>query len=200
AEVLAEHRIIPRTPRSRKLLDNDPGAPHLRSRTLQGRSSASNPPGGMFRGSSPRRGAGSSSGDAMNGDLIVLVVITFAAAVVNGALGHGFSSLTVPFALFFYTNRALNPALVLTEVVINGSLLYMSRSSLPAIWRRLIPIVLGLVPGIVVGASLLPRVNAEWLKLFVYLVLLPLILCQAAGVRRPVRLTASLSLPFGVGL
>ena len=54
-------------------------------------------------------------------DLVVLVLITFVAATVNGALGYGFSSITVPVALLFYTNRILNPALVLVELVINGT-------------------------------------------------------------------------------
>ncbi len=34
-------------------------------------------------------------------DLIILVAIAFFAAIVNGALGHGFSSMTVPVALLF---------------------------------------------------------------------------------------------------
>ena len=35
----------------------------------------------------------------------------------NGALGYGFSSITVPLALLFLSNRTLNPALsVLLEV------------------------------------------------------------------------------------
>jgi uncharacterized membrane protein YfcA len=133
-------------------------------------------------------------------ELTVLVLITVAAAVVNGALGHGFSSITVPVALLFYTGRVLNPALVLLEVGINTYVLLMARSFLPAVWRRLLPIVLGLLPGIAVGALLLSRVNAEWLKLLVYGVLLPLILLQAAGVRRPVRMTPSVGVPFGLGL
>jgi uncharacterized membrane protein YfcA len=33
--------------------------------------------------------------------VVTLVLITFLAATVNGALGYGFSSLTVPFALLF---------------------------------------------------------------------------------------------------
>src|SRR5215218_5060430 len=36
--------------------------------------------------------------------VIVLAAITFLAATVNGAIGYGFSSLTVPVALVFYTN------------------------------------------------------------------------------------------------
>ena len=49
--------------------------------------------------------------------VIVLAGIALFAAFVNGALGYGFSSLTVPLALVFYTNRILNPAVVLIEVL-----------------------------------------------------------------------------------
>ena len=131
---------------------------------------------------------------------LVLVLIASVAAIVNGALGHGFSSITVPVALLFSTNRILNPALVLVEVGINTYVLLRSRSSLGAVCKRLVPIVLGLIPGIVLGSLLLSTVNPEWLKLLVYASLLPLILLQAAGVRRPVRLTAAVGAPFGTGL
>ena len=77
-------------------------------------------------------------------DLLVLVLITLCAAVVNGALGHGFSSITVPVALLFYTNRVLNPALVLVEVVINGYILLINRKSVPVVWKRVLPIFAGL--------------------------------------------------------
>src|SRR5437660_2963906 len=136
----------------------------------------------------------------MNEVSLVLVLITLVAAMVNGALGHGFSSITVPVALLFYTNRLFNPSLVLVEVGINSYVTFMNRLSLPRVGRRLVPIVLGLLPGVITGALLLSRVNAEWLKLFVYGVLLPLILLQAAGIRRPVRLTARVATPFGMGL
>jgi uncharacterized protein len=38
-----------------------------------------------------------------------LIVITLGAAFVNGALGYGFSSITVPLVLLFLSNRVLNP-------------------------------------------------------------------------------------------
>ena len=50
---------------------------------------------------------------------IILAGIAFFAAFVNGAIGYGFSSLTVPLALVFLTNRILNPAVVIIEVFIN---------------------------------------------------------------------------------
>ena len=55
----------------------------------------------------------------MDSTQIALVFITLGAAIVNGALGYGFSSITVPIALLFLTNRVLNPALVPIEVALN---------------------------------------------------------------------------------
>jgi uncharacterized membrane protein YfcA len=133
-------------------------------------------------------------------DLPALVLITFVAAVVNGALGHGFSSLAVPVALLFYTNRILNPALVLVEVVINSYILVTSRKSVPVVWRRVVPIFLGLIPGIIGGAYLLSQVNPGWLRFFVFLVLLPLILLQAGGFRRPIHSERAVGIPFGASV
>src|SRR2546425_6622357 len=73
--------------------------------------------------------------DVTTGSL-ALVVITLLAATVNGALGYGFSSITVPVALLFYTNRILNPALVWVEVPLNAYVLWLNRASIPNVWRR----------------------------------------------------------------
>ena len=132
--------------------------------------------------------------------VIVLAGITLAAAFVNGALGYGFSSLTVPVALVFYANRVLNPALVIIEVFINLYVLYINRSSIQAVWKRVFPIIIGLVPGVVVGSLFLVSLNPGWIKFFTYAALLPLILVQAAGVRRPIERERLIGLPFGMGL
>src|SRR5213083_3576297 len=96
--------------------------------------------------------------------VIVLAGITLFAAFVNGALGYGFSSLTVPVALVFYTNRILNPALVLIEVFINLYVLVINRASVPAVWRRVYPILIGLLPGVALGSYLLASIHPGWLK------------------------------------
>src|SRR5579864_7415494 len=88
-----------------------------------------------------------------------LLAITLFAATVNGALGYGFSSLTVPVAVLFYANRILNPALVVVEVVVNTYALVMNRNAVPRVWRRTLPILGGLVPGVIVGSVLLSSIN-----------------------------------------
>ena len=132
--------------------------------------------------------------------VIVLAGITLLAAFVNGALGYGFSSLTVPVALVFYTNRILNPALVVIEVFINLYVLFINRDSVPAVWKRVVPILIGLLPGIALGSYLLASLHPGWIKFVTYTVLLPLILVQAAGLRRPIRSERLIGLPFGTGL
>ena len=129
-----------------------------------------------------------------------LALITLAAAVVNGALGYGFSSITVPLALFFVSSRVLNPALVLVEVVLNGYVLWVNRTALPQVWRRVLPIVAGLAPGIALGTLAVARVSPDWLKLWTFALLLPLILVQAGGFRRPLRAERAWGLPFGTGV
>ncbi len=132
--------------------------------------------------------------------VIVLAGIALFAAFVNGALGYGFSSLTVPLALVFYTNRILNPAVVLIEIFLNLYVLFINLNGVPAVWKRVFPILVGLLPGIAVGAFVLASLQPGWIKFGTYTVILPLILVQAAGWRRPIRSTWLIGLPFGTAL
>jgi uncharacterized membrane protein YfcA len=136
----------------------------------------------------------------MDSPELLLLVITFGAAIVNGALGYGFSSITVPLALLFMANRVLNPALVLIEVALNAYVLWVNRAAFPAVWRRVLPIVIGLLPGIAIGTALVAEVNPAWLKFGTFVALLPLILLQAAGFRRPIKSERSVGLLFGGGV
>jgi uncharacterized membrane protein YfcA len=136
----------------------------------------------------------------MESQQLALVVITLLAAVVNGALGYGFSSITVPIALLFLANRVLNPALVLIEVVLNAYVLWNNRDALKSVWQRVMPIVVGLAPGVIVGTAIVSQVNPAWLRFSTFLILLPLIMVQAAGYRRPIKSERSVGFLFGGGV
>lgn len=136
----------------------------------------------------------------MSTDQLVLVAITLVAAVVNGALGYGFSSITVPVALLFYTNRVLNPALVLVELVINGYVLLINRRSVPHIWKRILPMLLGVFIGVALGSYFLSLVQPGWVKFLTYGTLLPLLLLQTAGIRKPIKAEKAVGVPFGAGI
>jgi hypothetical protein len=137
---------------------------------------------------------------ALDAPLIVLAGIALFAAFVNGAIGYGFSSLTVPLALVFYTNRILNPAVVVVEVLLNLYVLFINRDGVAAVSKRVLPILIGLLPGIAIGAIIVASVHPGWVKLATYTVILPLILMQAAGWRRPIRAAWPIGLPFGTAL
>jgi len=136
----------------------------------------------------------------MEPGILALVAITLAAAFVNGALGYGFSSLTVPVGLVFFANRVLNPALVLIEVFINLYVLIINRGAIRAVWKRVWPIIIGLLPGVALGSYVLASLHPDWLKFGTYALILPLILLQAAGVRRPIAAERLVGVPFGAGL
>jgi uncharacterized membrane protein YfcA len=137
---------------------------------------------------------------SLDAALVVVTAVALFAAFVNGAIGYGFSSLTVPLALVFFTNRVLNPAVVLIEVLINFYVLAINRQGVPSVWRRVFPILIGLLPGIGLGALMLHWLHPAWVKLVTYALFLPLILVQAAGWRRPIRSTWAIGLPFGGAL
>ena len=136
----------------------------------------------------------------MNEQMLWLGAITLLAATVNGALGYGFSSITVPLALLFLSNRLLNPALIVIEVPLNAYVLWVNRASLPAVWRRVAPMIVGLVPGVLAGTMMVSSVSPDWLKLYTFIALLPLILLQAAGFRRPIKAERAAGLAFGAGV
>src|SRR3954453_4707725 len=98
----------------------------------------------------------------MDQQMLALGAITLFAATVNGALGYGFSSITVPLALLFLANRVLNPALVLIEVPLNAYVLWVNRAEVARVWRRTSPTVLGLVPGVIPGTRMVSRVTPNW--------------------------------------
>jgi uncharacterized membrane protein YfcA len=136
----------------------------------------------------------------VEGAVLALFGVALFAATVNGALGYGFSSLTVPLALLFFPNRILSPALVLVELAINSWLVATNRENLAAARGRAMPIVVGLIPGILIGSYLLNNANPGVLKFWTYVVLLPLILSQAAGYRRPIHAERAVGVPLGVGV
>ncbi len=131
---------------------------------------------------------------------VVLFGVALFAATVNGALGYGFSSLTVPIALLFLPQKLLSPALVLVELAINSWVVLYNRGSLAAVRRHAVPILAGLVPGILIGGYLLNSADPGLLKFWTYAVLGPLLLLQAAGFRRPIHAERAAGLPLGLGV
>ena len=131
---------------------------------------------------------------------VLIALTSLFAATVNGALGYGYSSITVPISLLMTTSRLLNPALVIIEGVVNLYALFLGRRSIRRVWPQVRPIAFGILPGVAVGSLVLAAISVEWAKLVTYALLLPLILIQAAGLRFPIQRIKMVGLPFGVGV
>ncbi|MCI4336678.1 MAG: sulfite exporter TauE/SafE family protein, partial [Thermoplasmata archaeon] len=116
---------------------------------------------------------------------IWLAIVALGAATINGAIGYGFSSITTPIALLWFSNKVLNPALVSVELVVNITLLFRERAFIPVTKARAMPVVWTLLPGVLLGTIGLTYLAVNDVKVVVYLVLLPVVFIQLLGLRRP---------------
>jgi uncharacterized membrane protein YfcA len=139
--------------------------------------------------------------DLTIGVVVFFALLSLAASIVNGGLGYGYSSLSTPLALLVFANKILNPAYVLLEAGINTGILALTgRNNVRATFRRALPVILALVPGVIAGSLILNSVAPLWIRFGVYAVILPLVLLQAAGFRRALKGEASASVPLGLGV
>ncbi len=123
----------------------------------------------------------------MDLNTIWLAILALGAALINGGIGYGFSSIITPVAIFWYSNKVLNPALVMVEVVVNLALLLRERRYVRATWPRARSVVVTLLPGVVLGTLGLTYLAVNDVKLIVYAALLPLVTLQLLGVSRPLK-------------
>jgi uncharacterized membrane protein YfcA len=132
---------------------------------------------------------------------VSFAVLSLGASFINGGLGYGYSSISTPLALLVYVNRVINPAWVLLEAMMNTTMMILSgRRNNTAVIRRNVWLMASIVPGVILGSLILNSAAPAWLKLAVYAVILPLILSQAAGFRRPLRQEKAASVPLGLGV
>ena len=116
---------------------------------------------------------------------IWLAIVALGASLINGAIGYGFSSIVTPIALLWFSNKVLNPAVVSVELLVNVALLYRERAYIPATKSRAMPVVTTLLPGVLLGTLGLSYLAVNDVKVAVYVVLLPMVVVQLLGLRRP---------------
>jgi len=142
-------------------------------------------------------------GDTVTGGIghpawLLAAAIVFAAATLNGVLGHGFSTLCVPLAMAVLVPRVLNPVLVVLGVALNAASVLACRSRLPGVWGRVKGMAAALVPGILLGSAGLLWGRTGFLRAATCAILLVLVLGQGLR-RRPGRRREGL-VGFGAGL
>lgn len=116
---------------------------------------------------------------------IWLALVALGASIINGAIGYGFSSIVTPIALLWYSNKVLNPAVVSVELLVNVALLFRERAYITVTKHRAMPVVTTLLPGVLLGTLGLSYLAVNDVKVAVYALLLPMVVVQLLGLRRP---------------
>jgi uncharacterized protein len=133
--------------------------------------------------------------------LVLLALLSLAASTVNGGLGYGYSSISTPLAILVVINKVINPVYVLVEGITNTAMLGLSgKSNIRSTFRRVLPIIVALIPAVVIGSIALTVIAPIWVRFLVYITILPLILVQAAGFRRPIKSEQTAVVPLGLGV
>jgi uncharacterized membrane protein YfcA len=133
--------------------------------------------------------------------VVFFAILSLVASIVNGGLGYGYSSISIPLAILVLINRVVNPAYVLLEAILNTVMLAFSGTrNISTTFNRTVPMMISVVPGVIVGSLILSYVTPLSVRFLVYVVILPLILLQAAGFRRPISKEARAGVPLGVGV
>ena len=133
--------------------------------------------------------------------IIFLVLLSLAASTVNGGLGYGYSSLSTPLAILVIVNKIINPVYVLVEAIMNTFMLILTgKSGIKSVFGRVLPVIAALIPGVIIGSIVLAVVAPLWVRFLVYALILPLILLQTAGFRRPIKAERAAGIPLGAGV
>lgn len=94
--------------------------------------------------------------------VLVTVVIFMAAGFLQGLAGFGAGLLAVPLLLLYFDITVAVPVCVLASTVLNAQLCVSYRMSLS--WRRIRPLLLGSLPGLLLGSLVLVHAPDVWTR------------------------------------
>ncbi len=101
---------------------------------------------------------------------LFVVCIFFAAGFTQGVTGFGSALVAMPLLLLFLGAKTAVPLCVLNGLIITGFLSIQLKIHLE--WRKILPLVLGCLPGIVVGIVVLKNANDDLIRLLLGVMLL----------------------------
>jgi uncharacterized protein len=129
--------------------------------------------------------------------LVAGLVVTFLAAFVQGVIGLGFAVFSVPILSLIDPRLAPVPQLLLT-VPLTFSMAYRERHAIQ--WRTLVWILIGRVPGAILGAWLLTIATARLLDSIIGGSVLVGVLVFSTKVRAPRNRFTEMFAGFGSGV
>jgi uncharacterized membrane protein YfcA len=102
--------------------------------------------------------------------IVLIMLIFLGAGLIQGLTGFGSSLLAMPLLTFFIDVKAAVPLCILNSLIITLYLSYKLRGFMEM--RKILPIIIGSLPGIYLGATFLKRVDSEIIKLLLGLLII----------------------------
>jgi uncharacterized membrane protein YfcA len=102
--------------------------------------------------------------------LVWILVIAFLAGLIQGFTGFGSILLSLPLVMLWLDVRSAVPLTTLYGAVLAVGLIVPLRRQLDG--RKILPLLLGSLPGVPLGVMLLVHLEALWIQRFIGLVLL----------------------------
>jgi uncharacterized membrane protein YfcA len=117
-------------------------------------------------------------------ETLYLVIIVFIAALTQGLSGFGFGLVSLPFLLMLLDVKTAVPLVTLFGICISTTLSVQLRDHVQ--FKRIVPLLLASLPGMILGVQLLRHVRAGFLELLIGLLLVtfPLYLLLSGPRRR----------------
>ena len=101
----------------------------------------------------------------LEGILIQTLIVVLFASVVMGLTGFGFALIALPLLIIFLPLKTAVPLITLCSVILNGYMLYNVRRSVQV--RRILPLTVMGVLGMITGTYFLVSAEITTLKLFI---------------------------------
>jgi uncharacterized membrane protein YfcA len=101
---------------------------------------------------------------------LAIVAISFFAGLVQGLTGFGSALVAMPFLLLFLDAKIAVPLSILNGLIITIYLCIQLKQHLD--WRKIFPLLSGCLPGIIIGVYFLKKVNNDWIKILLGIMLI----------------------------
>jgi uncharacterized membrane protein YfcA len=102
--------------------------------------------------------------------IILIMIIFLGAGLIQGLTGFGSSLLAMPLLTLFIDVKSAVPLSILNSVIITLYLSYKLKGHMEA--RKILPLIIGSLPGIYFGATFLKSMDSEVIKLLLGLLII----------------------------
>lgn len=103
-------------------------------------------------------------------DLLILFAIVLLAASLQSSTGYGFSMIGTPILMMVYPAHTAIQINIILSIVLSALIIYRIRKEVD--YKLLKRLIIGSIPGIIIGIFIYLYLNIDWLKFLVGMIIL----------------------------